>query len=256
MILYRFWFACAGLMLFFVWDRTVPSRRDLPLIFAAGLIGAPLQFLIQFEGLARTTVAHAALMVGTAPMLLAIAGALLLSERLDSGDWLAVWASTIGAALIIAGAPKAGFRSDSPSAFGDSLVLLSLVAAVAWVLLSKRLMRRYSALLATTHVFLAGTVGLTLWVWVRNGPPPLTLWPKTWFALAAQGLLATTLSTTLWNWGLRSVPASKAGIFVNFGPLLGSILGILLYGDRLGMIGVAGGTLILSSAVFLTTRSD
>src|SRR5437667_6440619 len=100
MILYRFWFACAGLVVIVLWDRTIPFKQDMPLIFLAGLIGVPLQFLIQFEGLAKTTVAHASLMVGTIPVLLAIAGVLFLRERLDFRAWLAVFASTLGAILI------------------------------------------------------------------------------------------------------------------------------------------------------------
>jgi drug/metabolite transporter (DMT)-like permease len=45
-----------------------------------------------------------------------------------------------------------------------------------------------------------------------------------------QGLLDTASTTLLWNWGLKRVPASQAGIFVNLEPLVGAILGVSLIG--------------------------
>jgi drug/metabolite transporter (DMT)-like permease len=254
MILYRFWFACAGLVLVLMRSHTAPMVRDLPAIVLAGVIGVPIVFLIQFEGLARTSVAHASLMVGTFPMLLALAALLFLRERLDGPGWLAILGSTAGAALIVAGSRHAISRTSVPTARGDLLVLLSLLGAVAWVLISKGLLRRYSPVVATAYVYLAGTVVLTAWVWLKNGAPPWRLSAATWLAMAAQGLVATVLSSLLWNWGLTKVPAARAGIFVNFEPLLGSILGMILFGDRLGLPGFAGGALILASAVLLSAH--
>jgi drug/metabolite transporter (DMT)-like permease len=52
------------------------ERNDWNLTVAAAVLGVPVQFLLQFEGLARTSVAHAALMLGAMPVLLAVAAAL------------------------------------------------------------------------------------------------------------------------------------------------------------------------------------
>ena len=58
------------------------------------------KYLVQFEGLSFTTVSHASLMVGTPPMLLAIAAMLFSGERLHFAGWLALASATFGAALI------------------------------------------------------------------------------------------------------------------------------------------------------------
>ena len=60
----------------------------------AALFGIPIQFLLQFHGLALTTVSHASLMVGAMPVLLAAAAALFAGERLDWLGWLALCGST------------------------------------------------------------------------------------------------------------------------------------------------------------------
>jgi drug/metabolite transporter (DMT)-like permease len=58
----------------------------------------------------------------------------------------------------------------------------------------------------------------------------------------------------LWNWGIHRVPASRAAVFLNIEPMLGSYLGVQLLGDKLGPFAWIGGGLILAAAVTLTTR--
>jgi drug/metabolite transporter (DMT)-like permease len=73
-------------------------------------------------------------------------------------------------------------------------------------------------------------------------------------ALAASGVLCTATTTLLWNWGLHHVPASRAGVFLNIEPALGSVLGVELLGEHLGPFAWLGGTLILGAALALTMR--
>jgi len=63
------------------------------------------------------------------------------------------------------------------------------------------------------------------------------------------GLLATTVTTYLWNWGLAQVPASQAGVFLNLEPVVGAILGVLVLHDVLGPYGVVGGLLVIGAAI-------
>jgi drug/metabolite transporter (DMT)-like permease len=77
-----------------------------------------------------------------------------------------------------------------------------------------------------------------------------------WVALAISGLLCTATTTLLWNWGIHHVPASRAGVFLNIEPALGSLLGVRLLGEHLGPFAWLGGGMILSAAVILTTRGQ
>jgi drug/metabolite transporter (DMT)-like permease len=75
-------------------------------------------------------------------------------------------------------------------------------------------------------------------------------------ALAFSGLFCTATTTLLWNWGIHRVPASRAGVFVNIEPVLGSWLGVQLLGEHLGPFAWLGGALIVAAAVTLTTRGQ
>ena len=255
MVLFRFAFACAGLLPVIFWDRPHFAGSEWVWVLAASVLGVPVQYLVQFKGLSLTTVSHASLMVGTLPMLLAVAAVVFAKERLHLGGWLALAASTFGAALIALSSKK-GSGAALASTRGDLLVVLSMFAAIVWILISKRLMRWHSAVMVTAFVFWIGTALLAVAVMTSSGLPSLHYSTRAWIAVAEQGLFATASTTVLWNWGLQRVPASQAGIFVNLEPLVGALLGVSLLHENLGTMALAGGALIIGGAVYFSCRPE
>jgi len=253
MVLFRFVFACAGLLPVIFFDRPHFAGTEWGWVLTASLLGVPVQYLVQFKGLSLTTVSHASLMVGTLPMLLAIAAVLFAGEQLRVGGWVALAASTVGAALI-ALSSKGAFDAAHASIRGDLLVVLSMFAAIAWILISKRLMRAHSPMMVTAFVYWIGMLLLAAVVVTTFRVPSLHYSTRAWIAVAEQGLLATASTTLLWNWGLKRVPASQAGIFVNLEPLVGAILGVSILHEVLGRMALAGGALIIGAALYFSYK--
>ncbi len=267
MVLYRFLFASLGILPVVFARRVRFTAAETRLLLLAAAFGVPVQFLVQFHGLALTTVSHASLMVGGMPVLLAGAAALFAGESLDWFSWLALCGSTMGAALVVLGGNRATTGRETPSLAGDLLVITSLLTALVWILLSKKLLETHSAPIVTAYTILSGTAMLLVWDFAPMLLAPLTRQPAdplpfahisltAWTALAISGLLCTAATTLLWNWGIHQVPASRAGVFLNIEPALGSILGVELLGERLGPYAWLGGALILAAAVALTTRGN
>jgi drug/metabolite transporter (DMT)-like permease len=256
MVLWRFIFACIVLAPFALTHRERLTAKQWRTLLLASFLGIPLQFLVQFYGLSLTTVSHASLMVGTMPVILGVGATLFTNERLDRIGWLALIASTAGVAMIVLGGTHKNAR-QGPTLLGDMLVVLSLVIALGWVLLNKHAMETHSPTVVTSYGVLSGAAMLAAYVLAVDGPPPLHgVSLKVWGALAASGILCTAVTTMLWNWGIHHVPASRAAVFLNIEPMLGSFLGVQLLGDKLGPFAWLGGGLILASAVTLTTRPD
>lgn len=267
MVLYRFLFACAVLLPVALAHRVRLTGSEIRLLLISAALGVPLQFLMQFHGLARTTVSHAALMVGTLPVLLAGAAALFAGERLDRVGWIALFGSTVGAALIVLGGSHARAGYEQPTLAGDLLVVASLCLSLAWVLLSKKLMETHSPPVVTAYTLLAGTVMLAAWIlgpraldgWIPNHSAPMPfahISGAAWAALAISGVACTATTTFLWNWGIHHVPASRAGVFLNIEPMLGSFLGVKLLGEHLGPFAWLGGAMIVGAAITVTTRGN
>jgi drug/metabolite transporter (DMT)-like permease len=128
-------------------------------------------------------------------------------------------------------------------------------------------MQTHSPSVVSTYTILVGFLMLVPWVlgpWLLSplthanvAPPPFAHISATaWMALVVSGLLCTATTTLLWNWGISQVPASRAGVFMNIEPALGSYLGVKLLGEQLGPYAWVGGGLILAAAVTLTTRDQ
>ncbi len=277
MVLFNALFASAGLLPFLFLDRPRFTRGEWASVLAAAVLQVPVVILLQVKGLSLTTVSHAALMVGTEPILLSIAAVLFAGEELHSksngiisrmrsiatvlftreqlnlGGWVAVLASTIGAGMIaLSSGRDAG--GAGPTLRGDLLVALSLFGSVGWILISKRLMQRHPALMVTAFVYCIGTLMLAAVVTTTSGLPSVHYSLRAWVAVAELGLLATATTAVLWNWGLKRVPESQAGIFINLEPLVGTILGVSVLHEILGKAALAGGALILGAAVYLSYR--
>jgi drug/metabolite transporter (DMT)-like permease len=264
MVLYRFAFATLAMLPILLrrWRELRLTASEFRTLLISATLGIPVQFLIQFHGLARTTVSHAALMVGTLPVLLALTATLFGGERLDRIGWGLLWLSTLGAAMVTLGGTHGKAAQGEPTLLGDLLVVFSLLTSLVWIMLNKKLMQRHSPEVVSALTILCGSLLLAAWVlgpWLlrlQAAPPPFAQLSRTaWLALAASGILCSGATTLLWNWGIHHVPASRAGVFLNIEPAMGSFLGVELLGEHLGPFAWIGGLLILGAALALTARS-
>ncbi len=252
---FRFLFGCTVLLPIALHQRQILRERrwsDLWLIAVASIIAFPVQFLVQFKGLELTTVSHASLIVGTLPVMVALASVLFLRERLRPLEWVFLLLSPVGV-LLIALSSASSAAKTGPTLSGDLLVILSLMAATVSVMMTKRLMERYNSLEITAWMAIIGTAVLLSW---SGGSHSLHFHfsREVWVAVAAQGFLATAGAYLFWNAGLARIPASRAGVFINLEPLVGTCLGVVVLHDRLGPLAVLGGALIVGTAVLFSRK--
>lgn len=241
-VLYRFVVAAVALLPFALRRGVHVEPQDVPHFLLAGFLTVPLTFMLQFGGLALTSVARASLIIGGLPPMLALAAVVFQNERLSLRSWGAIIASTIGVLLIV------GFPEAGASWIGDGLVLLSLVTTVGWVLLNKQLSQKYTGLTATCVILATGALMLLPISLLWDGLPRIDTSSGVWLSVLAMGLLCTALTFTLWNWALQRVPAGRAGVFVNLEPVVGVVLGALLFHDALSALTLIGGLLVLLAA--------
>jgi drug/metabolite transporter (DMT)-like permease len=137
-------------------------------------------------------------------------------------------------------------------------VIASLFTAIVGILISQHLMTsgRYSPTNVSAYILGLGTLMLAVWVIAREGMLPVHLSARTWFSIVTIGIVATTVTTYLWNWGLARVPASQAGVFLNLEPVVGTVLGVLILGDLLGAYAIIGGLLVIGAAVFVAASDN
>lgn len=214
-----------------------------------GLLGAYLaatQFAY-YAAIASAGVATAIFLQYLAPALLLVWAWAVEGEPLTPAGSAAVALAWCGAFLLVAG-PRGLVVNPAGVGWG----LASAVLFAAYTLLARRQVTRHDpwAVLA-----LALTAGALLWVVVT---PPWDAWGKPytlsqWLRFLHLVVLATLLPFGLFLYGLRRVSAPRAGLLATWEPVVATVAGYLVLGERLGPLQTLGAALVLA-AVGLTYR--
>ena len=121
-----------------------------PRILAAGAVGYGLVIMLQNMGIERTSVSHAALIVGATPALVALVS--VVSGRGNCGP--AAWA---GFALALAGVGiVAGGGGGASTLGGDAIVLLSVAISATFVVIQPSLLAGRDPFAVTAVQMLGG----------------------------------------------------------------------------------------------------
>jgi drug/metabolite transporter (DMT)-like permease len=223
--------------------RVLRSAFRLP-VLASGALGYVGSVVLQNAGIARTSVTHAALLAGAAPVLVAIIAFAWHRTVARPVAWAGFAVSLAGVGVITGG------HSGGATLAGDAMVLMSVVLMASATVVQSRLLEGLDPVVLTAVQFV-GAAAVTLPIAAAtSGVPALPAGTGASIGMIASvlGLAAggTLLPFTLYAYGQRYVPSEVAGAFLNLEPFVGAIAGILLFGDPAGPRQVVGGTAILA----------
>ena len=221
------------------------ARRHLraaisPAVVAAGAVGYGGVILLQNVGIERTSVSHAALIVGAVPVLVALIAAALGRGAATKATWGGSLLALAGVALV------AGGGGAGTSLAGDLLVLVSVTGSAAFIVAQPGLLKGRDAGAVTAVQLGAGGLATLPFAVVFEGMPPAPATATPVIALAALALAGTAIAFSLFAWAQTRVPAEVAGAFVNLEPLVGAATGAVVFHDVVGLPQVIGGAAILA----------
>jgi drug/metabolite transporter (DMT)-like permease len=216
-----------------------------PAVLAAGALGYGGSVMVQNAGIARTSVTHAALLIGAVPVLVAVIAAAWYRAVAAPVAWFGFAVSLGGVGLVTVGGGGGGATMA-----GDGLVLASLLLSATVTVAQGRLLTGRDPVAVTAVQFLGATVGALPVAVFTEGMPALpgSTGPAglgAVLAVVALALGGTLAPFTLFAFGQSRVSAEVAGGFLNLEPLVGAIAGAVAFGDPVGLVQVAGGLAIL-----------
>jgi drug/metabolite transporter (DMT)-like permease len=209
-------------------------------VAAWGALGYGLVIVLQNAGIERTSVSHAALIVGAVPALVALITLGLGRATVGRQAWLGFALALAGVALV------AGQGGSGATPAGDALVLASAMLSAAFIVAQPRLLAGRAAGSVTAVQMGAGALAALPFA-LGTGAPPA--WPPAGApALAAVGLalVGTLLPMALFAHGQARVAPELAGAFVNLEPLVGAGLGALAFHDAFGSLQLTGALTVLA----------
>jgi O-acetylserine/cysteine efflux transporter len=210
-----------------------------PAVLAWGGLGYGGSILVQNAGITRTSVSHAALLVGATPVLVAVIAAVWHRRVAHPVAWMGFAVSFVGVGLVAAGGGGATFT-------GDGLVLASLVVSASFTVAQARLLPGRDPVAVTAVQFLMAALATLPVAAVTEGTPAAAGGAGILLATVGLALAGTLAPFTLFAFGQARVSAEIAVAFVNLEPLVGAAAGAVVFGDPVGMAHAAGGAAILT----------
>jgi drug/metabolite transporter (DMT)-like permease len=230
--------------------RGVP-KRDAVVLFGMSFFGNFLFTMFMLFGVANTSVAAAGIIMSLLPATIALLSVWILRERLSGAIVASVVLAIVGVALL------SFYRSDTgQSILGNVLMVGALMCEALYVIGAKYLTQGYSpkqiaVSMNTTGLLLTTPLGVYQTMQMNLSDVSWTMWAL----LVFYAVSASQIAPWLWFSGLKSIPASRAGVMTVALPLTAAALGIWLFDERWTMFHSGAFTCALLG-VWLMTRTQ
>lgn len=246
----------------FLWALVLALRvplkfqRELVRLGVAGWLNPGLAYTFGLIGLTMTTASMSSLIWAAEPVLILGLAWLFLGDRLTPSLAGLSAVAAAGAVMVIGSGSTSG---DGGTLAGNLLVVTAVLCCAIYTVLSRRSVEKvHSLLLAAVQQSVSLVWALLIWsIELRTGVwgDLATLAPAVWFWAVISGLVYYALAFWFYIVGLKQMPASVAGQFLNFIPIFGLAGAFLLLGERLVPVQWWGALLILTAVVGISRLS-
>jgi drug/metabolite transporter (DMT)-like permease len=221
--------------------RLLPTRRELPILAASGILLWTFGNALVVVAEQRVDSALAAILIASTPIWVALLESL--------AEWRIPSRFKVAALLVgFAGTGLVGYPALRGGVRADALAVLALlVASLSWgggSLLQRRRPVELDALVSAAYQMLFGGLVTTALAFVFREP-----WPKpsatAWMGFAFLLVFGSLISFTSFLKALHLLPTRVVFTYAYVNPVLATFLGWLILGERVPAVAVAGGGLVL-----------
>ncbi|MBN1993091.1 MAG: DMT family transporter, partial [Anaerolineae bacterium] len=213
-------------------------------------------FTCETTGLQYTSASKASLIVATIPLAVLCLSALFLRERPTWPVLAGLALSIVGMLILIAGDPQFGWVFGGPM-FGDFLMFGAVMSMAVYIIVMKNLAQARSALDVTElQIFYGALFFAPAFFWELPHVQWAAVSGRSLVALVCLTLFATIGAFVCYNYALSKISSTKTAIFLNCVPVVTAIGAWAILQERLTLLQMTGGLLVLFSVYLTNFRAD
>lgn len=228
------------------------EKKDYWLLMIAGLLGVTLNQTFSIMGIASTNPIHSSLLIMSTPIIVSVLAAIFLKESFAGNKIIGLLLGLSGAFLLIK-SRATSTETHPPTLLGDGLILAGSLCYSTYLILIRKVSKKYSPITILRFVFLFGalfSLPFSLKSFATADWQAFSGWD--WFSILYIVILGTLAANLLMNWGVQQWGPSKTGTFVYFQPVFGTLGAVLLMGEQFSMVKAISGLLIVAG-VWITS---
>lgn len=224
-----------------------PRWRDaLPLV-ALGAVGYVGQSLSYFAALVYASASLVALLLYLYPAIVTVLSVTFLGERLTR-------AGVVALVLAVAGSALAVGRAGSGSGVGVALGVSAAVCYSVYIVVGSRLLPRAGPIAGSTIVIASAAVVYGFAALVQR--PAFPAGALGIGAVVGLALVSTVVAIVAFFAGMDRVGPTAASTVSSLEPAVTVLLAVVLLGESIGSVQLAGGALILAAVVVLARSGE
>lgn len=222
-------------------------------IFLLGMTGVFTYNFFFFRGMKLIEAGRASVITANNPIIIALLSAYFFKEKLTPLKMAGIIISVTGAIIVVTRGHVLEIFQGSVGR-GELYIFGCVVSWVTYSLIGKAIMKDLSPLLSVTYSVIVGAIALFLPAYVEGVTHDFISYsPLEWLSLFYLGFFGTVLGFIWYYQGIQRIGPMKAGLFINFVPISGIILGFLILGEPI-TFSLITGVIFVSSGVYLTNR--
>ena len=226
------------------------SRAALGELVLVALLGVALNQLFFIVGLSRTSVAHAAILIGLTPILVLAIAAAMRMERLTIFKAAGMLVALAGVGVLNAAPAKAA----GVTLAGDAFILLGATAFAVFTVAGKKIASRHGPITVSAFAYAGGALMLApLTIWYAAGFSFARVSLAGWVSLFYMAAFPSVVCYLIYYWALTHIPATRVAAFSYLQPLLATAMAVPLLGEPVTPSLAGGGALVLAG-VFISER--
>ena len=232
------------------------QRKDLLIIMLGGLLGFVVSQTLTAWALVYTTPVYFSLIATLTPVATMLMAAVFLKETLNGKKTIGVLIGIAGALLMVFMGWQSG--SGTNDVLGIFLTILSLLTWVIYLLITRNVSQKYSAVTQMKWIFLISTIAVLPFAVPEWDQQKLFSAAWAWTGVAEMAfivLFATVMGYFAIPFAMRYLPATTVSIYTNLQPVVASLVAIYIGQDVLTWDKPVAGILVLLSAYIITRKN-
>lgn len=226
------------------------KRKELLLAVGSGVF-LGFHFTAYFEALQWTSIAAAVVLVDTSVFFVALAGVLLLRQKPSRRAWVAIALTFLGSVVVALANNTAG----ADPLRGNLIALLGSLVMAVYTMLGAVCRRTVSNTVYTFWAYLSSLV--TVLICALVSATPLTGYgPVNYLTGFGMAVCCTLLGHSVFNWGLKYLPAAFISTLKLMEPVLAALWGLLLFSEQPGPTVILGSCVIIFGIALYNTNKE
>ena len=233
------------------------ERRDLLVIMGGGLLGFVVSQTLTAWALHFTTPVYFSIIATLTPVATMVCAALLIGERLSLRGALGVAIGVVGALLVVVVGWQVG--SGMNDLLGIGLAVLSLLTWAVYLIITRKVSVKYTAVTQMKWVFLVSTLAVLPFSWTDLQASRLYSSQWAWSGVAEMAFIvvfATVAGFFAIPFALRYLKTTTVSVYTNLQPVVASFVAIAIGQDLLSWDKPVSLALVLLSAWIVTNSQQ